>query len=149
MVKSRFNRPTTIASPIGDGHSPVYEERIVEGKRKLVQVGADNINEFVQKSLEDTKIYNILAKYENGNIDVLNQMHGEYLDVTSLPKNLAEAHNLIINAHKTFESLPLEVRAKFDHSSDVFLQKVSDGSFMDLFPKQENVDIKESENSES
>lgn len=149
MVRSRFNRPRTIASPIGDGHSSVFEERIVEGKTKLVKVGSEDLNEFVQKSLPETLIYNILRKYENGNIEVLNKAIGQYFDSTVFPSSLAEAHNIVKSAHKSFESLPLEIRAKFDHSSDVYLQKIFDGSFVDLFPKDDKPVVKDGDGVES
>ncbi len=139
MVRTRFNRPTTISAPIGSGYDPVYEERIVEGKRKLVKVGENPLNEFVQKSLAETQIYNILRKFENGNVEILNKTVGQFMDVTGMPTSLAEAQNQIIRVNKYFDSLPLDVREKFGHNPNVFLEKVFDGSFVDLFPKKEPV----------
>ena len=142
MLRTRFNRPKATSSYVPSGVSPVYEERIVEGVRTLVKVNEDPLNEFVQKSLPDTLIYNILDKYNRGNVDVLNKTIGQFMDVTQFPTSLAEAQNNIIKAERHFNGLSPDIRRKFDNSPIKFMEAVFDGSVLektqDLFPVQAN-----------
>lgn len=142
MLRTRFNRPKAISSYVPSGVSPVYEERIVEGVRILVKVNEEPLNEFVQKSLPDTLIYNILDKYNRGNVDVLNKTIGQFMDVTQFPTSLAEAQNNIIKAERHFNGLSSDIRRKFDNSPIKFMEAVFDGSVLektqDLFPVQAN-----------
>ena len=129
VVRSRFSRPVTAFAPLGNGEEPVYEEKIVDGVRKLVKVGVNNLHEFIQKSLDSTLIYNILDKYYAGNTDIINQSIGKYFDSTGFPKNLAECQQLVIDSEKIFSNYPVEVRQLFNNSSYEFAKSVSDGSF--------------------
>lgn len=146
-VRSRFNRPVSSYAPVGDGMDVLFEERIVDGVKKLVKTGVNPLNEFVQKSLEDTLIYNILKKFEAGNVDVLNKSIGQFFDSTVMPHNLAEAQNSLIKAEAYFDSLPLDVRNKFDNSSSTFFQSVFDGSYLEraaeFFNPDKKIDVKE------
>lgn len=142
-IRSRFFRPLACFSRFGDGTSPEYEERIVDGVRKLVEVGRTNSYDFIQKSLADTLVYNILDKFQRGNVDIINQRVGQYVDVTGLPKSLAEAENIIISSNRFFDTLPVDIKNKFNNSSSAFLQSVSDGSFVDKMPeifKKKNIE---------
>lgn len=139
-LRTRFSRPKAVSSPIGSGFSPVYEERVIDGVKTLVKINEDPLNEFVQKSLPDTLIYNILDKYNRGNVDVLNKTIGQFMDVTQFPTSLAEAQNNIIKAQRHFDSLSVDVKRKFDNSPIKFMEAVFDGSVLektkDLFPLQ-------------
>lgn len=135
-IRSRFSRGFSDFSPVGDGIEPVFEERIVDGVRKLVRTGSNNINDFIQKSLKDTLIYNILDKYNRGNVDVLNKAHGQFFDATVYPTSLAEAQNSIIKANRFFDSLPLDVRKSFSNSSESFVQSFFDGSLKEKLPEK-------------
>lgn len=144
---SRVNRPTTIPHPVGDGTAPVYEEFVEDGHRVLKKIGKDNLFDFVQASKEECDIYNILLRYQRGDIDVLNRREGQYLDVVGLPTNLAEAHQLMLDVERKFNSLDPEIRKNFDNSVDVFIDKVSHASedgLRELFgvPKEEkSIDV--------
>lgn len=136
MVYSRFNRPASVPETFGSGLEPVFEERIVDGIKKLIKVNDNPINEYVQKSLPDTLIYNIIAKYEKGNLDVLDRAHGAFIDVTGMPTNLAEAQNLLIKANKFFDSLPVDVKASFSNSSTKFADVFLSGKLKDYLPEK-------------
>lgn len=132
MIYSRFNRPAVERSFIGDALDPVFEERVVDGVQQLVEVKKEPINPFVQSSLAGTLVYNILAKYERGDIDALQRVAGQYIDVTGMPKNLAEAQQQIINISRQFDALPLDVRNKFGNNVDMFIKTVAEGNLNDF-----------------
>lgn len=124
---SRFNRPHTIPHPIGDGTAPIFEEVYEDGKRVLKETGRQNLNEFVQASLAETEIYNILARYQRGDESALNKTVGQFMDVVGMPTNLAEAKQALINIEREFNDLPGDVKAVFNNSVDEFVQVVSTG----------------------
>lgn len=144
---SRLNRPETIPHPVGDGTVPIYEEFVEDGHRVLKETGRDNLFDYVQASKDECDIYNILARYQRGDVDVLNRRQGQYLDVVGLPTNMAEAHQLMIDVERKFNSLDPEIRKKFDNSVDVFVDKVAhsdEAGLRDLFGiPAENTDVKD------
>lgn len=125
---SRFNRPHTIPHPVGDGTAPIFEEVYEDGKRVLKETGRQNLNEFVQASLDETKIYNIINRYMRGDESVLNRVNGQFIDVVGMPTNLAEAKQALINIENRFNELPGDVKSVFNNSVDEFVQAVSYGT---------------------
>lgn len=122
---SRLNRPDTIPHPVGDGTAPVYEEVFENGEFVLKATGKDNLFEYVQASKADCDIYNLLARYQRGDISVLSSRVGQYLDVVGMPTNLAEAHQLLLNVQQKFNSLSPDIRKMFDNDVNVFIDKIS------------------------
>lgn len=140
VVRSRFNRPETIPVPEFSGFEIVYEERLDDGVRHLVKVNENPLNDFVQASLADTLIYNIIDKYQKGNLEILNQTAGHFIDVTGFPTSLADAQKQIIQAEAFFGQLPLDLRKEFDYSSSVFLSKIADGSAFEILKPKSNIE---------
>ncbi len=140
---SRSSYPQTIPHPKSKKIIDTYSIEINKdtGKKELKATGKTNIYEFIQKSLEDTKVYNILKKCEMGDTEALNRAVGAYGDFTSAPRSLAEAQQLIINAEKEFNSLPLEIRKEFNYSVSEFLAGFGNGKVSQVLearsPKQE------------
>lgn len=132
MFFTRVNRPRAIPSPVGDGIEPVFEERIVNGVRSLVRTGGNPINAFVQESLRDTLVYNILDRYQRGDVNALQRMSGQFMDVTGMPKNLAEAQQKLIDVERQFSLLPISVRQRFDNSMSKFVAGFADGSALEI-----------------
>lgn len=94
------------------------------GAQELKKTGKTNIYDFIQSSLAETLIYNVIERYNSGDITALDKVRGFYGDVINMPKTLAEAQQIMINAEKLFKSLPLETRAKYNHDVGQFLSNV-------------------------
>lgn len=125
---SRTNLPATIAQPKCEKIIPTYGRKVGDdGKVKVVETGKTNIYEKIQVSKDETLVYNILDRFNAGDINALNQRKGSYGDFTNAPKTLAEAQQTLINAENYFYSLPLEVRKEFNHSVSEFLHSAGDG----------------------
>lgn len=122
---SRNNRPATIVHPVGDGTTPVYEEVTRDGRTVLEATGKDNLFEFVQASKEETLVYNIISRYQRGDVNALHQRVGQYMDVVGMPTNLAEAHQVLISQRRVFDSLPVEIRKKFDDDFNLYVATVA------------------------
>lgn len=129
---SYLNRPKRIPTPSGDQFLEVYQEEIdKDGKKVLVMVGKTNIYDKIQESREDTKISNILMHLANGDLSVLRQQKPQYIDSTTLPKNLMEANNIVLKAKQEFEKMPKEVREKFDYNVDVYVNTMGTKEWLD------------------
>lgn len=113
-------------SPVGshviDTYSLVVDKNT--GAQELKKTGKTNIYDYIQKSLQETLIYNVLERYNNGDVTALDKVTGFYGDVLNMPKTLAEAQQVMINAEKLFKSLPLETRAKYNNDVSQFLTSV-------------------------
>lgn len=125
---SRINRPKTIPVVLGDGTVPVYDEVLVDGRVKLQQVDTENLFDFVQASKAETSIYNIIDKFNRGDESALNKTVGKFMDVLGMPTTLAEAQQSLINVSKKFDSLPIDIRQKFENNVNIFVDTVSNSS---------------------
>lgn len=126
-------RWSVIPSPVGNGERSIFEERVVDGKRSLVVTGKENWKDFIEASKDETLISNIMKRFEQGDVNVLSRVQGFYGDVTSMPSNLSEAQNVLINLENQFNSLPVDVRKKFDNSFYKYVQEVSSVKSVDEF----------------
>lgn len=125
---SRTNKPATIAQPKCEKIVPTYGKEIdKDGKVHIVETGKTNLYEKIQACKDDTLIYNILDRFVAGDVSVLQKNQGVYADITEMPKTLAEAQQSLITAENYFNSLPLDVRAEFNHSFSEFLASASAG----------------------
>ena len=125
---SRTNRPKTIPVVLGDGTAPVYDEVLVDGRVMLKQVDTENLFDFVQASKAETSIYNIIDKFNRGDESALHKTVGKFMDVLGMPTTLAEAQQSLINVSKKFDSLPIDIRQKFENNVNIFVDTVSNSS---------------------
>lgn len=126
---SRNNLPATIPQPRCNKIVNEYKKEVQKnGSVKAVVTGKTNIYEKIQASKDDCLVYNILDRFNAGDVSVLNARHGEYGDFSEAPKSLAESQQRLIDAENYFNTLPLDVRNEFNHSVLDFLNSVGDGS---------------------
>lgn len=134
---TRSKYPDTIAYPESKKIIPTFALEINKetGKKELVKSGATNIYEKIQASKDETLVYNILERFNNGDIEALNKARGIYGDFTNMPKTLAEAQQQLINAENTFNDLPIDVRKEFNYSTSEFLASMANGQFEQIMSK--------------
>lgn len=119
---SRVNLPPKIDTEAGSKEATTYQTRIDENGHKVTEaIGKTNIYDRIQSSLEETKIENIIKRFTEGDINAFRTGEPIYADIREAPKNLMEAQNMIIRITDEFNSLPVEVRAKFDHSPEKYV----------------------------
>lgn len=120
---SRYNRPETIPCETGNDFDKVRNFIINEkGHKVLVITGETNRYERIQAHKESCLIENILTAAV---VDpsILNKRKGAYIDTVGMPKTLAEYQNLSIKLKQEFNELPVEKRAKFDHSAEKYVMQ--------------------------
>ena len=124
-VYTQFDRPKTIPTPAGDRFLDVFQEKInKDGSKEIVKTGVTNVYELIQSEREASKIENILHSVAMGDLNVLNQREGFYIDATEYPKTLMEAQNLVIKAENHFNEMPDDFREKFHNNPREYMEKI-------------------------
>ena len=133
MFASRTTNRPRFYSNTGSRERNDYQIQIdKKGHKVLKQIGSHDIYQEIQSYAEECKIENILARAAAGDVAALNQRTGFYADITDSPKSLAEAQNEILKLSAYFDSLPAEIRAKFDNSKERFVHLYGSNEFLDL-----------------
>ena len=132
LFKTQYDARDRIQShpgnPIKQLYAGSYNER---GQVELKEDGTEDLYAYIQSFAESTDIHAILRRFENGEVDVLEKVQGFYGDITEMPRTYAEALQRIADSEKVFMSLPVDVRAKFNHSFSEFLAASQDADFLD------------------
>ena len=130
--KTQYDKKERVHCCSGDPIKLLYGLEVDDkGVTDLVVKGKYDLYEFIQSHADSVDIHKILERFENGDVDALNKYQGYYADITDAPKTFAEALNTVIKAKDLFNSLPLEVRAKFDHSPEQFVASLGTKKFLD------------------
>jgi len=93
----------------------MHGELQVDGTIKLVLDRIEDTDEVIQSFAASTMIDNIIARIQNGQVDLLNQRQGFFMDTVGLPDTYADVLNLVIRGQDVFEKLPIEVKERFDN----------------------------------
>ncbi len=132
LFKTQYDARDRIKSNPGNPLKQLYVGSYNErGQVDLKEDGTEDLYAYIQSFAESTDIHSILRRFENGEVDVLEKVQGFYGDITEMPHTYAEALQRIADSEKVFMSLPVDVRAKFNHSFSEFLSASQDADFLD------------------
>lgn len=134
MSKSRFRTQYDHdKSPVSESgsrfkilYSPVFDSN---GHMSLVVSGKEDLYEYIQSHADSVDIHIILKRFAMGDVSVLSRVQGTYGDFTQMPKTFAEALNTLVAAEQYFNSLPVEVRQRFNHNFNEFIASMDSPSF--------------------
>lgn len=138
-------------SPIKIKYAPRFDEF---GRLILEEVGRENLAEYINSFAESCDIHVIMAKFANGEPEVLSKKQGTYGDFTECPTTLAEMFNRVKRGEEMFNALPAEIKKQFGNSFpefavatqdyDTFLQKLNAGVVKpEQVKKEESEEAKE------
>lgn len=126
MFRTQFQRERR-RTQAGSRERVLYQlQADKEGALDLVAVGKESIWDYIQSFKESTDIHTILARFRNGEADVLNQRVGSFGDVSMMPTRFADVLNACIKGKEIFESLPKETREKFNNDFGRFMVAMDD-----------------------
>lgn len=91
------------------------------GRKNVKPVGQTNFYNLIQESLDGTRIYDVIDRYNRGETSVIGENVGGYVDCIGLPKSLPDIQQSLINAELLFKSLPREERVKYGQDVGAFL----------------------------
>lgn len=129
MFITQFDRPRRIYQDPGNGVRVLYTSKLQDdGTIDLIPSGTEDLYSAIQSHKDSCDIHVLLARYQNGDPDVLSRAQGAYGDFTNMPTTYAELLNSMIAGENYFNSLPVETRAKFGHSFEQFMLSMDDMS---------------------
>lgn len=103
------------------------------GVMELQVVGKANLYEEIQAHKESVDINTILERYKNGDVTALDRIKAHYLDLEGAPRTLAEMYSFIRNTAAFFDTLPLEIRKKYDFNPSNFVADIGSEDFKKMF----------------
>nr|CAI9750837.1 virion structural protein [Microvirus sp.] len=134
-------RGARICTVPGSGMKPTYKMHVDEdGKRELKKNGEYNLYAEIQSYKDSVSIDYILTRFMNGDDSALSRAQGIYGDFTQMPTTLAELQQRVIDAEDLFNSLPLDIRAQYNHSASEFFAQLDSEKTKSIFnPKTDDV----------
>lgn len=99
-------------------YAPEYD---ADGVLHLIDNGEESLYDYIQSFKDSTDIHVLLTRYQNGDAAALSKAQGTYGDFTDMPKTYAEMLNSLIKGKDDFMKLPVELRAKFNHSFEEWI----------------------------
>ncbi len=122
----------------GSGMKDTYKMHVDEnGKRELKKSGEYNLYADIQSYKDSVSIDYILSRFINGDETALSRVQGIYGDFTQMPKTMAELQQRVIDAEHLFDSLPLDIRAQYNHSASEFFAQLDSDKTKAIFAPPE------------
>ena len=115
---SHERKPAKLGNPIKTLYGPVFD---ANGVMSLEEKGKENLYAYIQSHKDSVDIQVLLQRYSNGDASALSKAQGVYGDFTNMPTTMAELLNRMAKGQEFFNGLPVEVRAKFNHSFSEFM----------------------------
>lgn len=98
-------------------YSPIVND---DGSITLEESGKSNIQEYIDSFAESCDIKSIIARFNAGDVEALNRNVMKFGDFTEFPKTYAEVLQLQIDSNNLFNSLPINIKEKFDNDPNKF-----------------------------
>lgn len=140
MFRTQFDPPVRVISNPGTRMHKLYHGCVdSDGVFDLVLDGEEDLYEQIQSHAESCDIHSIMKRFEAGDIEVLSQRQGVFGDFSEFPTNYAEILNSVIAGENYFNSLPVDVRAKFNHSFREWMASMDKPDFLDRMGVSQHV----------
>lgn len=136
----KYNNP--VSNP-GCRKRRIWTPHFVESKLGLAEFTIDltedgeiDIYDSIQELSEFVDIDNIVKRFNNGEVDVLEKVQGFYGDLTTLPVDMRGIYDLNAKGKNLFDSLPEDVREQIgDYKS--FMTMAAE-KYNDIFKTKES-----------
>lgn len=129
--KTAYSISTCKSSPAGSRFSKTYVRASVDGE--LVESGTEDVYDSIQKAAQGIRLEDLIRRARNGDPDAIPQPLDSYGDISHMPKDLLEAHGMLLDYRSKFNSLPVTLKNKYGNDFKKFLEAVGDGSIKDAF----------------
>lgn len=127
FFRTQFDQREPVFQNPGEPEKVLYTPQLRDdGNIDLVPSGKEDLYQAIQSHKDSCDIHVLLARYQNGDVDALSRAQGAYGDFTQMPTTYAELLNAMIAGEAYFNGLPVETRAKFDHSFEKFMLSMDD-----------------------
>ena len=132
MFKTQYDSRERTVSNAWNRIAPVYEL----AKGQLKKVGEKDVYAEIQSHAESCDIKIMIARLQSGDTSMIRNV--SYMDITDMPKNLAEAYQMVNQATADFNNLPLEVRREYEFNPENYIHDLGTDHWKELvFQKKE------------
>lgn len=132
LQKRKLDYPKcTIPAPTGTNYLNTYTLSTKKGKLHLEKSGKKNIYDMIQADLENSKIENIIKRALQGDLHAFKDRPIEYVDTSTMPKDLMHVQNIIVKAKEEFDKMPAEVRELFHNSPEEYVNEMGTKKFIE------------------
>lgn len=118
IERGRFVCPS--GSPIKHIYNPILND---DGTITLEVIGEENTDEAIEAAAESCSLDVLIQKYLHGDTSVLEKYKPMYMDLTEMPTNYADVLQYSITAEASFNTLPAEIKAKYENNWRIFAMK--------------------------
>lgn len=135
--KACVSDPNQFVTDPGSDEKIIYKTKVrPDGTLDIQPVGTESISAKIESFRPQTDMSFILKQIALGNYDALQVTPGQYGDFTQMPKTMAEALQMRIDAEDAWYKMDVEKRATFDHDinrwlatagTDEWIQKMCPG----------------------
>lgn len=102
-----------------------------DGHIELVSDGFEDVKEKMRADAVGTTLPEIIARATAGDPTAFRHDQGWFGDVVGMPKTYAEVLNLVNDGRERFESLPVDVREKFDFDFNKWFATMGTNDWLD------------------
>lgn len=132
--RTAYDCPATSCSDSGNRFRTEYIESLdKQGVKQVVPCGKTDLQDYIESFHAECDIYNVLRRISNGEIDLLSQKNGSYVDITSIPDNIHDCQRAIVESKNFFNLLPAEIRAHFNNNANEFIASFGTEKFNSIF----------------
>lgn len=120
----RFRSPSSeVGSPVKITYSSKYDK---DGNIVLVEVGEENVYDYIQSFAASVDINNIMQRFNSGDSSALLQVQGFYGDFSDVPDNWSDVLNVLNEGRMRFDAAPKEFKEQFGND---FARFVASGGY--------------------
>lgn len=142
MFRTKFERIQVNTCP-GDGIAPVRAgEYNAQHQIVVKEKGKEDLYSKINSYANSVNIHVLLKRFQNGDKEALMQRAGAFIDISALPTNLNEFVNMYKNGENLFNTLPKEVKEKFNNNMVEFIAKIGTSEWKEIMSASP-ADIKE------
>lgn len=103
-----------------------------DGSTSVGVVGEKNLDAIIQSNKDSGNIALLVAKYNAGDTDALNNVKGVYGDFRNMPTTYAQMVARLNECRQLFEALPVDIKEQFDNNPDVFWSEYGSERFNNI-----------------
>lgn len=133
MFRTMYDRDkhSEIFACPGSGVREEYQLRINKDKEETLElVGKSSLYDYIQSHADSVDIHKILERCAMiDDYSILNRMPAQFMDVTEMPKTLAEAYSMVQDAKTMFDRMPTSVKESYNNNFVEFLSGLGSEKF--------------------
>ena len=103
-----------------------------DGVTTVGVIGDKNLDAIIQSNKDTGNVALLVAKYNAGDTEALNNVRGVYGDFRNMPTTYAEMVSRLNECRALFESLPVDIKEQFDNNPDVFWSEYGSERFNNI-----------------